>query len=88
MTTSSGIRRRLRARLRRRDGDLCCWCHKPMLFADGKPGVQWSPLFATIEHIIPRCSGGSDDEDNLALAHRLCNQRRDKGASIEALEAA
>jgi HNH endonuclease len=30
----------------------------------------------TIEHLVPRSLGGSDDIDNLALACRRCNERR------------
>lgn len=38
---------------------------------------QWGP---TLDHIIPRSLGGSDDPDNLRLAHRACNSRR--GAKV------
>lgn len=30
----------------------------------------------TVDHIIPKSLGGSDDLDNLALACRRCNERR------------
>jgi 5-methylcytosine-specific restriction endonuclease McrA len=29
---------------------------------------------ASVDHIIPRCKGGSDGYDNLQLAHVRCNQ--------------
>lgn len=35
-----------------------------------------------IEHVIPRAAGGSDDIENLKLAHRSCN--RAKGTSAVA----
>lgn len=34
------------------------------------------PMSASVDHIIPCARGGSDDLDNLQLAHRKCN--RDK----------
>ncbi|WP_420873464.1 HNH endonuclease [Novosphingobium resinovorum] len=39
-------------------------------------------LIPTIEHITPRSEGGSDDLDNLVLAHRICNQRRAQATRI------
>lgn len=69
-------RRLLRRLLRKRDGDLCCWCQEPMNF-EIEAGSHWRPDFPTIEHIIPRRDGGSDGFDNLALAHKRCNQGRD-----------
>ena len=38
-----------------------------------------------VEHLIPRSGGGADDELNLWLAGRPCNQF--KSAQIEALNA-
>lgn len=68
-------RRQLRAQLRARDGDLCCWCRKPILF--GLQGfTPWNP---TIEHIVQRRYGGTLDLSNLRLAHYWCNVRRDLG---------
>lgn len=39
---------------------------------------------ATLEHIIPKSKGGSDDMQNLSISHYQCNQRR--GNSYEADE--
>lgn len=36
------------------------------------------PAQATLEHIIPRHHGGSDDADNLAVACQRCNQGKGK----------
>lgn len=36
----------------------------------GRPGAD------TLDHIVPRSLGGSDDLDNLAPAHKSCNSRR------------
>jgi 5-methylcytosine-specific restriction endonuclease McrA len=50
-----------------RDGD-CCWlCGDPM-----------RPEEISIDHILQRAAGGTDDAVNLALAHRACNMARPK----------
>lgn len=33
-----------------------------------------NPMSPTVDHIIPCSRGGSDDLDNLQLAHRKCNR--------------
>lgn len=71
----TGKRRRIRRLLRRRDGDNCCWCARPMVF--GKKGHTF--LTATIEHMAPRRFGGSHDPAFLRLAHYQCNIWRDQG---------
>lgn len=48
-------------------GNLCEYCHSPERSS--------SDIF-TIDHLIPRSLGGSDEYDNLALACRRCNERR------------
>jgi 5-methylcytosine-specific restriction endonuclease McrA len=40
------------------------YCRSPQKYVFGK---------LEIEHIIPKAAGGTDDEDNLWLACRLCN---------------
>lgn len=34
---------------------------------------------ATLDHLIPISSGGGDNLDNLAIAHRECNLKRGNG---------
>jgi 5-methylcytosine-specific restriction endonuclease McrA len=51
-------------RVLERDGYRCAYCHG---YAD------------TVDHIVPRAAGGTDDERNLVAACRKCNSR--KGAS-------
>lgn len=46
-----------------RDGAICAICFRE--FED--------PLDATLEHWIPRAAGGSEDFDNLKVAHKKCN---------------
>jgi 5-methylcytosine-specific restriction endonuclease McrA len=68
----------VRKELRRRDGDCCVWCGEPMLF--GLPYASESG--ASIEHLVPRKLGGTDDIDNLALAHFGCNHQRNHRDTI------
>ena len=55
----------------------CCWCGCETIPESGKD------YSATIEHVIPRSKGGSDDQDNLAMSCHKCNKERD---TIDALE--
>jgi hypothetical protein len=54
-----------------REGRVCHWCRKPTRFANG---CAWDT--ATIDHILPRYKGGTNDESNLVSACSLCNGRR------------
>ena len=53
------------------EGKKCHWCGIPTRLCDEPDDDQ-----ATIEHIIPRCKGGTNDDDNLTSACRQCNCRR------------
>src|SRR5690606_23899281 len=44
---------------------LCCYCH-----------FVFSMQELTIEHIVPRFLGGTNDESNVALACLPCNKQR------------
>jgi len=44
--------------------------------------VSGIPL--TVEHITPKAKGGNDDDENLWLSCRLCNEK--KGILIEAID--
>jgi hypothetical protein len=68
-------RKMLRYLLLDRDGKNCCWCKKPIDF-NSKLDDDMSP---TIEHLKRKCEGGSlSDLNNLALAHKKCNNERHK----------
>ena len=56
-----------RERIRRRANFLCEYCHS---FEEA------SISRFTFDHLIPQSLGGSDSEDNLALACHRCNGRR------------
>ncbi|MFN8021338.1 MAG: HNH endonuclease [Acidimicrobiales bacterium] len=59
-------------RLAERDGWTCWLCG-----GDIDPHLpSTSPAGATIDHLVPRSRGGSNDAPNLRLAHRRCNVRR------------
>ena len=60
-----------RKTLRKYQGNLCCWCKKPMQTTNLH---GWD--FETIEHLKPKSIGGRDAIENLALAHAKCNNER------------
>lgn len=57
----------IRQLIRQRADCLCEYCHS---------SERLSANRFTIDHLIPRSIGGSDELDNLALACRRCNERR------------
>lgn len=60
--------RRLRLLILERDGYVCGIC--------GRPGAN------TVDHVRPRCHGGSNHPGNLRAAHAQCNYgRRERTAS-------
>ena len=63
----------LRARVRQQAGDRCGYCrsHQDYVYA-----------LLEMDHIVPSAAGGTDDEENLWLACRLCNQY--KGTQVYA----
>ena len=55
-----------------KDGGLCAVCFEPIdLTLSGRHADG-----PTVEHIIPRSRGGSDELENLALSHWRCNKGR------------
>ncbi|MGH7966672.1 MAG: HNH endonuclease [Candidatus Binatia bacterium] len=65
--TARKIAAAMRTRVRAAAGDRCGYCLTPQRYA-----MQ----VLEIEHIIPRGVGGTDDEENLWLACRLCNNAK------------
>lgn len=55
-----------------RDGWKCQICSEPVDYT-ADPLTDWYP---TLDHIVPRSKGGSDDLSNLRTAHRWCNSVR------------
>lgn len=58
-----------------RDGDKCGICRRKVDITL-KSGTKGSRKGPSVDHIIPRSLGGSDDLSNLRLAHWGCNQKR------------
>ena len=68
-----------RADLYKNQGGKCYWCHRPLLcwhprYASQKSGRASS--YMEIDHIIPRCAGGSNHFSNLVGACKQCNVKR------------
>lgn len=61
-----------RLALRKRDGDKCYYCSRAMDF-ERAIGRKFHGRHASLEHLIPLCSGGSHTFDNCVLACRDCN---------------
>lgn len=56
----------MRKKIRKRDGNHCHWC-----------GVIFGgSIRSTLDHVIPVCSGGTNDYENLRLSCAKCNQKR------------
>lgn len=62
-----------------RDGYTCWLCAEPIDMSDG-PSENWAP---SLDHVIPRSRGGSDDPENLRTAHRYCNSVRSDSDPLE-----
>jgi hypothetical protein len=56
-----------------RDGTDCSICGQPVDLSLRRTDSFMSP---SIDHVVPRSRGGTDDPSNLRLAHLLCNCRK------------
>lgn len=61
------ISEELKQAIRERAKYVCEYCHSPERLSANR---------FTVDHVIPKSLGGSDNLDNLALACRRCNERR------------
>ncbi|MEZ4436189.1 MAG: HNH endonuclease [bacterium] len=60
----------------------CIHCNRKLTLApDGAPGPG-----ATLEHIVPRTHGGTNDLDNLAIACGRCNGQKGVRLDVRALD--
>lgn len=66
-------RKEIRKILFKRDGNLCCWCNKPMtdIYNCTSENIEDA---ATIEHYFAIKAGQSDNIDLLKLSHKRCNK--------------
>jgi 5-methylcytosine-specific restriction endonuclease McrA len=53
----------------------CHWCGRTMRLLDNKPYVDPPLDQATIDHVIPRTRGGTNERSNLVLACLDCNRK-------------
>lgn len=64
-----------------RDGWRCHLCRRIV-----KPDIKWpDSKSATFDHLIPVADGGTDEPDNLRLAHLGCNSSRGTGGEVQLL---
>ena len=54
-----------RKRVLDRDGWLCSYCHKALEGSD-----------ATVDHLVSKAAGGTDDDFNLVACCRSCNSKK------------
>lgn len=65
----------IKERLHTQQGGLCHLCRQQLKLED-----------AELDHVIPVSLGGSDEAENIKLAHRFCNRSR-RNSSVEAARA-
>lgn len=66
------IRREMKNKIFKVDGPKCVWCGcETLLNTTGE-----NSNFATLEHVIPLCVGGTDDFENLTISCLRCNTER------------
>ncbi len=78
MAAKMGSQRKAEKRnfLRERDGDNCFYCGEAMLFERGdEPEYLWIMERVTIEHVVDKKNGGTNENSNLRLAHGRCNHQ-------------
>lgn len=56
--------------LAKRDGTDCTICGEVVDMTLTRPSSLFGP---SVDHVLPRALGGTDDPENLALAHYWCN---------------
>ena len=66
--------------LAERDGADCSICGDPIDLGRKYP----DPMSRSVDHVIPRSRGGRDDLENYALAHFICNVRKNNRLPSEA----
>lgn len=67
------ISEKLKQKIRRQAKNRCGYCLLPQ---------DLNPSLLEIEHIIPTAEGGTDEEENLWLACRLCNGYKGMQTSV------
>lgn len=73
----AGPRRDQKLAVWQRDGFQCVYCRKVVDIPS--PDISQS-IWATVDHVIPRSKGGSNDKKNLVTACFPCNLRKGDGS--------
>lgn len=60
----------VRTRLAESQNWRCCWCGRHTSIKRGRRDS------ATVEHVLPKSQGGTDDWENLAMGCARCNSSR------------
>ena len=81
MSSKDWIDPKLRLKLYERDGWLCHLCNEPV----ERAAHFNDDLAPSLDHLVPRIKGGSDDPENLKTAHRGCNSAR-RDSDLDVLE--
>ncbi len=68
-----------RCRLSEAQNHRCCWCGRHTTDERGRGHS------ATVEHVVPKAEGGSDDMDNLVMACMRCNNERGRRSAEDYL---
>lgn len=71
------INGRRRSEVIRRDGLICYLCGVACVIYRGQLSGAQKPDALTIDHVVCRSLGGSDDIDNLAVCCASCNNLKD-----------
>ncbi len=79
---SNWIRKAKRHRIYSRDSWRCVWCCSPV--ADGAAVTAGArERLATLDHVVSRARGGSNEASNLVTACITCNAERGDRSAIE-----
>lgn len=65
-----------RTKIHNRDGWRCAWCRCVVARYGDPDRIRLHRAIATVDHVIPRCKGGSNDIRNLVTSCMACNRQR------------
>lgn len=68
--------KKLKAQVIELRGRVCYYCGRDKLYKD----------LCTIDHLVPSCRGGKDTIENLVVACKVCNRRKNQKSVQEYIE--